>query len=104
MTTPHYDFHVFICQNQRPEGATRGCCMSKNSGKLLEYMQTTIKNLGIKNIRINKSGCLNECERGVSMVIYPDATWYSIKTEEDIDKIVQTHILNKGRVDDLLMK
>lgn len=72
MTSPSYDFHIFICQNQRPEGHARGCCFSKDSEKLLNYAKVRTKELGIPNIRVNKSGCLDQCERGIAMVIYPE--------------------------------
>lgn len=103
MTAPNYDFHVFICQNKRPAEAVRGCCMSKNADKLFDHMKTVSKELGIKNIRVNKSGCLDQCEKGVAMVIYPQNIWYSVKTTEDIDKIVKSHFLKSEIVSELLI-
>lgn len=94
MTYPSYNFHVFICQNQRPEGHIRGCCFSKESEKLLNYTKARVKELGITNIRINKSGCLDQCERGVAVVIYPEGTWHSIQTIDDAEKIIQNHLQN----------
>ena len=103
MTSPHYDLHIFVCQNVRPASSARPCCASQGAAKLLEYMKTSIKKNDIKNIRINKSGCLNECERGIATVIYPEGTWYSIKTTEDIDKVIELHISCKKKVVNLLM-
>jgi len=103
MITPNFDFHVFICQNKRPEGAVRECCMSKGADKLLDHMKAISKELGITNIRINKSGCLDQCENGIAMVIYPQGIWYSVKTTEDIDKIVKSHILKQETVNELLI-
>jgi (2Fe-2S) ferredoxin len=101
---PFFDFHIFICQNQRPEGHERGCCLSKGSDKLLNYMKARLKELGVKNLRVNKAGCMDQCEMGPAMVIYPEGIWYSPQSIEDIEQIIQLHILNKKQAKDLLMK
>lgn len=104
MTVPTYDFHIFICQNSRPEGHERGCCLSKGSDKLLNYMKARVKEMGIKNIRVNKAGCLDQCEQGVAVVIYPEGTWYQIRSFEDIDQIIEQHLQQRKSVANLLMK
>jgi len=48
---PHYNFHIFICTNKRPEGHHRGCCFEKESDKILSYMKMRVKELGIKQSR-----------------------------------------------------
>ena len=100
---PSYDFHFFICQNQRPDGHPRGCCLSNGSDKLLNYMKARVKELGIQNIRVNKSGCMDQCEKGPVMVVYPQGVWYSPKTIEDIEEIINSHILNTKSVERVLM-
>ena len=92
---PAYDFHVFICQNQRPEGHPLGCCMSKGSNELLSYMKARVKELGVENIRINKSGCLDQCSAGPALVVYPEGAWFSPQSIQDVEEIIQSHILNK---------
>jgi (2Fe-2S) ferredoxin len=89
---PAYKHHVFICQNERPEGHRLGCCSSKGSADLLDYMKTRAKELGIKDIRINKSGCLNACEKGPAMVIYPTGQWFCVKNKDDVDTILNQMI------------
>ncbi|MES2607873.1 MAG: (2Fe-2S) ferredoxin domain-containing protein [Pseudomonadota bacterium] len=86
---PSYKHHVFICQNERAEGHVRGCCSSKGSAELLTYMKARVKELGIQDIRINKSGCLNECEKGPVMVIYPEGKWFCVKNTDDVDAILK---------------
>jgi (2Fe-2S) ferredoxin len=54
-----------------------------------------------KKIRINKSGCLDRCELGPVMVIYPEGVWYSFKNSEDIDEILNSHLLNNKTVERL---
>ena len=75
-----FEKHVFCCINKRPDSNPKGCCSSKDSEKLQIELKTKIKNLKLnKKIRINKSGCLDRCELGPVMVIYPEGVWYSFK-------------------------
>ena len=92
MTAPNYDFHVFCCINRRDDGAKRGCCASKGAEDLQKYMKVRAKELGIANIRVNKSGCLDQCEEGPVLVVYPQGTWYHYETREDIDRILEQHL------------
>ncbi len=92
MTQPSYNFHVFICQNERAEGHPRGCCQSKGASQLLAYMKSKVKELGIPETRINKAGCLDQCESGVAVVIYPEGTWYQIKSTQDVDQLIESHM------------
>lgn len=93
-----FERHVFCCTNVRPEGHERGCCSGKGSVELRDYMKTKARSLGIGRLRINASGCLDRCELGPTMVIYPEGVWYSYATKADIDEILQTHIIEGGRV------
>jgi vanillate O-demethylase ferredoxin subunit len=66
-------------------------------------MKSRVKELGLKDIRINKSGCLERCEMGPSMVIYPEGIWYTYQSTDDVDEIIDRHIMGGGRVDRLMM-
>ena len=59
--------------------------------------------LGLHEIRINQSGCLNRCELGPTMVIYPDGTWYTYRTEKDVEEILRSHVMKGRRVERLLL-
>jgi (2Fe-2S) ferredoxin len=98
-----YRTHVFCCTNERPEGHPRGCCKGKGSERLRNYMKARAKELGLKDVRINASGCLDRCELGPSMVIYPEGVWYSVRTPEDVDEILTVHVIGGGRVPRLMM-
>jgi (2Fe-2S) ferredoxin len=89
----YFKKHIFFCINARPPGNIRGCCAEKNSEKMQIFMKTRCKELNIKDIRINNSGCLNRCELGPIMVIYPEGVWYSYQNEQDIEEIIDQHIL-----------
>jgi len=99
-----YTRHIFCCTNVRPEGHPRGCCSAGGSEKLRAYMREKAKALGIENIRVNASGCLDRCELGPNMVIYPEGVWYHYESTEDVDEIVQTHLIEGGRVERLMLQ
>jgi len=88
----YYRKHVFCCMNERPEGHKRGCCISRGGGKLQKYMKARVKEEGLEDVRINKSYCLDRCEEGPVMVVYPDAVWYRPQSPEDVDEIIEQHI------------
>ena len=98
-----YKHHVFCCTNQRPDGAVRECCAAKGSLELRNYMKLRAKELGLEDVRINPSGCLDHCEQGPTMVVYPEGVWYTAKTKEDIDRILDEHLSKEEPVDDLRM-
>ena len=90
---PRFRKHIFICNNKRSEDDPRGSCSEKNSGSLIDYAKKRIHELGLKGeIRVNKAGCLDACAYGPAMVIYPDDTWYSPKTKNDIEIILEKNI------------
>ena len=91
----NYDFHVFCCVNERPESAVRECCKRKKSLELRNYMKKRVRELKLeKKIRINQSGCLDKCELGPIMVIYPEGVWYSFKNSQDVEEIIKSHLTN----------
>ena len=67
-------------------------------------MKNRAKELGLKNVRINSAGCLDRCELGPTLVIYPEGVWYSVPTREDIDEVLQTHLKDGGRVERLMLQ
>lgn len=99
-----YRIHVFCCTNLRPPGHRRGCCSEKGSVRLRNYLKARAKELGLDCVRINASGCLDRCELGPTMVIYPEGVWYSYATSEDVDAILTQHIVGGRRVDHLMLQ
>jgi (2Fe-2S) ferredoxin len=85
--------HLFICNNQRDAGDPRGCCASRGSCDLLDHAKKRIHELGMKGrVRVNKAGCLDACQHGPAMVVYPEGAWYAPRTREDMDEIIDRHI------------
>ncbi len=94
---PFFEKHVFCCTNRREAGHKRGCCAEKGADKLRDYMKDKVKDLGIRKTRINASGCLDRCELGPCLVIYPEGVWYNYNSKEDVDEIIHEHLQN-GRI------
>ena len=104
-----YSRHVFMCTNVRPEGHPRGSCSARAAeaggvDKLRGYMREKARELGIESIRCNAAGCLDRCEFGHNMVIYPEGVWYRYESTQDIDEILETHVKNGGRVSRLMLQ
>ena len=99
-----YSRHVFCCTNERPAGHPRGCCKAKDSERLRNYLKVRAKEAGLDDVRINVAGCLDRCELGPTMVIYPEGVWYSAATKADIDEILATHVRDGGRVLRLMLR
>jgi (2Fe-2S) ferredoxin len=101
---PPYERHVFICLNERPPDNKRGCCKSKDSEAVLQRFKDLVDQHRLKpRIRAQKSGCLDTCELGVSVVVYPEAVWYKQVTVADVDEIVESHLINGVPVERLRM-
>ena len=92
MTDLYYRTHIFCCTNQRAPGHERGCCAEKGAEKLRNYMKRRAKELGLDDLRVNNAGCLDRCELGPCIVLYPEGIWYSPKSEADIDEILSSHV------------
>lgn len=94
----YYERHVFFCCNQRDGGDT--CCANRGAVGLRDYAKRRVKQLdmsGQGRVRVNISGCLDRCDEGPCIVIYPDAVWYTYVDKTDIDEIIDEH-LKHGRI------
>ena len=99
---PTFERHVFVCTNARDESHPRGCCRAKNAETVLAALKAAVTQRGLGGkIRVNNAGCLDQCEHGVTVVVYPDAVWYGFVGLEDVPEIVETHLLNGHPVDRL---
>lgn len=100
----YFRVHVFICTNRRPDDNPRGSCAQRGAEDLREHLKAAQKQRGLKDVRINSAGCLDRCGKGPVMVIYPEGIWYSFGTKADIDEILDTHIVQGGRVERLMLR
>ena len=94
----YFKHHVFFCCNQRPAGES--CCIDHAASAMQTHAKERIAALGLKGqgqVRINKAGCLGRCDDGPVLVVYPDNVWYTYIDQEDIDEIIDSHLVH-GRI------
>jgi (2Fe-2S) ferredoxin len=99
----YYEAHVFVCSNRRQDGHPRRCCAAGGSEKLRDYMKARAKEMGLTKVRVNNAGCLDRCENGPCVVIYPEGIWYRVGSTADMDAVLETHLRDGGRVEALLL-
>jgi (2Fe-2S) ferredoxin len=101
---PHYySAHLFVCCNRRPDGHKRGSCAARGSEQLRDYMKVRAKELGLSTVRVNMAGCLDRCEEGPCMVIYPEDVWYRIGSPADVDAVLESHVMRGERLEALML-
>jgi len=99
---PLYEHHVFVCENRRPPDDPRGCCAAKGGAEVRTALKVAAKEAGLgKRVRVNTAGCLDQCEHGVTVVVYPEAVWYGHVTLADVDEIVREHLIGGRPVERL---
>lgn len=98
----YYKHHVFFCTNNRTDG--RESCEDHCASDRRGYLKKRCKELelaGEAGVRINTAGCLDRCEHGPVMVIYPEETWYTYVDEDDLEEILQKHLIGGQQVERL---
>jgi (2Fe-2S) ferredoxin len=100
-----YDKHIFICTNQRAEGATRKSCGEAHGLEIVDSFKKMLKEkqLTIK-VRAQKAGCLDICDYGQTLVVYPEGVFYVGVTLGDVEEIINEHIINNRVVTRLLLE
>jgi (2Fe-2S) ferredoxin len=89
-----FERHIFVCCNTREPGHPRGCCNPDASDRLQKAFKKALAERGLnRRVRANRSGCLDQCEHGPTVVVYPDTVWYGSVTEADIADIIDSHIV-----------
>ena len=99
---PPFERHIFICCNSREPGHPRGSCDPDADDGLQKAFKKALAERGLnRRVRANKSGCLDQCEHGPTVVVYPDAVWYGFVSEADIGEIIDSHIIGGTPVERL---
>ena len=91
----YYRAHVLVC------GGTG--CSSSGSGTIEEMFKTALVEKGLeKEVQVVRTGCFGLCEAGPICIVYPEGSFYSHVKKEDVDRIVEEHLLKGRIVHDLL--
>ncbi len=99
-----FTHHLFVCGNQRTDGHPRGCCDPKGSEALRNAFKAEVKARGLGPlVRANSAGCLDQCEHGPCVVIYPQGIFYGHVQIEDVPRIIEETVLHNRVLDDLLI-
>ena len=88
--------HILVCNGT-------GCTSSK-SPKILENFKRIIKEKGLENVRVIKTGCFGLCAKGPIVIIRPEDTFYAMVKPEDCEEIINSHIIEGKVVERLLCK
>lgn len=97
--------HIFFCTNQREQDNPKGCCAARGAADLQEYAKMRVHDMGLKGkVRVNKAGCLDACNYGPAVVVYPDDVWYQPRTKEDVEEILTEHVQNNRVVERLVIQ
>lgn len=99
---PIYNKHIFICTNQRAAGATRRSCGESHGMEIVDAFKKKLKEKNIPfPVRAQKAGCLDICDFGQTIAVYPDGIFYVGVELSDVDEIIDEHILNDRVVERL---
>lgn len=94
--------HVFICTNQRND-PDRKSCGEECGMALVKAFKKAIKDNNLKvEMRAQRTGCLDACDFGPSMVVYPEGIFYGGVQLSDVDEIVNEHLINNRPVQRLI--
>jgi (2Fe-2S) ferredoxin len=87
--------HILVCASFRVAGEAKGVCHRKDSTSLLQYVQSELSDRDMNDVVVSTTGCLNLCEKGPIMVVYPENYWYGEVNEQKIDDILDA--LKEGK-------
>ncbi|MEO5571858.1 MAG: (2Fe-2S) ferredoxin domain-containing protein [Bacteroidia bacterium] len=98
-----FNKHVFICINDRKNSDRKSCGESRGM-ELVSEFKKIIKEKGLKEIiRAQRTGCLDACDFGPSVVVYPEGIFYGGVQLSDVEQIVNDHLINNKPVERLII-
>ena len=85
-----FRYHVFVCTQEKAEGVP--CCSAAGSGRILSALHGELGAKGLGDeVQVSSCGCLGVCDSGPLMIVYPEGTWYTKLTPNDVPEIVAAH-------------
>jgi (2Fe-2S) ferredoxin len=107
---PPFQHHIFFCTNERSPDDPKGSCVHRGATALHAHAKEACFQAGLKGkVRVNKAGCLDTCGQGPAAVVYgekdpPGGVWYTLTSKDDVDAVIQQHLIGGNVVDRLRMK
>ena len=101
----YYRRHLFFCTNQTED--EKPCCNRHGAKSMHRYAKLRVKEMELHQpgeYRINKASCLGRCDQGPVVVVYPDNVWYTYVDQEDVNEIIDRHLLRGEVVSRLRLK
>ncbi|MCG3166045.1 MAG: Ferredoxin, 2Fe-2S [Bacteroidia bacterium] len=96
--------HIFICTNERAAGE-RQSCGEKHGLELVAAFKKSLLDKGLKTqVRAQRAGCLDACESGPTLVVYPEGVYYRNVQLSDVEEIIQKHIVENTPVERLVLQ
>ena len=84
--------HIFICTNDRDNGK-KSCGSLKGMALVEEFKKLLIRDRLQVEIRAQRAGCLDVCDFGPALVVYPEGVFYgNVNTTSDVEEIYESHI------------
>jgi (2Fe-2S) ferredoxin len=83
------------------------CCSQNGAKELYYYAKDRCREssiLGKGGIGVSESRCLGRCEHGPVVAVYPDDVWYQYIDEDDVDEIIESHLIGGKEVERLKIK
>ncbi|MCA1834431.1 MAG: ferredoxin [Actinomycetota bacterium] len=90
---------VFVCTNERPDGHPKGSCIGRGSAEIFQQFRDVQGERMALNFKVVATGCLEPCLAGPTVVVYPDDVWYGGVTIDDVERIVDEHLIENNPVE-----
>lgn len=95
---------VFVCTNERPADHPKGSCIGRGSAEVFQTFRDLQGEKMALNFKVVASGCLEPCLAGPTVVVYPDNVWYGGVTVDDVEQIIDEHLVGGRLVEFLLIE
>lgn len=93
--------HIFVCTSSRMTGVAKGFCHTKGALEIIQKFTEKLEEEDITDVMVSNTGCFGICEKGPIVAVYPDNVWYGSVSTDDVDEIVESHIMNGKIVEKL---